>query len=149
MPPLATQPPAVEEPTRFIAISPTVEEYLRPEAWVLLQGRKELFVIRREGPVAPNSYFLWDIYSGGRQYPLRRPLEISLTHLEKGFLFTSEEFNVSGYGENTEEALADFSDFFIEDYTNLRDTPENELSQGARRLLGDYVGILGRANGNP
>jgi hypothetical protein len=69
-------------------------------------------------------------------------LEVELSKEDGLFFFQNMKFNIFGSGFTKEEALKDFSEFFIHDYFSYKNTPPEGLTQDARQLLAEYESVI-------
>ena len=69
-------------------------------------------------------------------------LDIELSKENGLFLFQNTRFNIFGSGLTKEDALKDFSEFFIHDYLSYKGTPADDLTEDARRLLQKYESVI-------
>lgn len=69
-------------------------------------------------------------------------LEVELSKEDGLFFFQNYKFNIFGHGLTKEEALKDFSEFFVHDYLSYRNTPPNNLTRDACQLLKEYESVI-------
>ncbi len=69
-------------------------------------------------------------------------LDIELSKENGLFFFQNSRFNIFGSGFTKEEALKDFSEFFIHDYLSYRNNPLHKLTRDARQLLQEYESVI-------
>ncbi len=92
---------------------------------------------------APAKYYVSELRSTeGRATFGKDFLDIELSKENGLFFFQNTRFNIFGSGYTKEDALKDFSEFFIHDYLSYKGTPPNDLTEDARRLLQKYEAII-------
>jgi hypothetical protein len=69
-------------------------------------------------------------------------LDIELSKENSLFFFQNIRFNIFGHGPTKEEALKDFSEFFVHDYLSYKNTPPNNLTRDACQLLKEYESVI-------
>ncbi len=94
------------------------------------------------GSRVPGRYYLSDLKSFEGKIKLREELEVELSREDGLFFFQNYRFNIFGHGLTKEEALKDFSEFFIHDYLSYKNTPLEDLTRDARQLLGEYESAI-------
>ena len=76
-------------------------------------------------------------------YPLNDSLDIIVeTDDLKRCIVWSDDFELSGIGDNIEEALLDFENSIISDYNYFQTMATESLSEGAKELLDKYKKYL-------
>jgi len=96
--------------------------------------------------VAPAKYYVNEFRSNEGKVLLIEGflLDIELSKENGLFFFRNDRFNIFGCGSTKEEALEDFSEFFIHDYLSYKKTSPKDLSQDAQQLLGDYESVISK-----
>ena len=114
------------------AIAEVLEERVFPET--------ELITIQ----VAPAKYYVNELKSRSGRVIFSEGflLDIELSRENGLFFFQNDKFNIFGSGSSKEEALEDFSEFFVHDYISYKETPTEDLTQDARQLLDEYKAII-------
>lgn len=93
--------------------------------------------------VAPVKYYVSELRSAeGRVTFGEGFLDIELSKENGLFFFQNTSFNIFGSGFTKENALKDFSEFFIHDYLSYKRTPADDLTEDARRLLRKYEAVI-------
>lgn len=69
---------------------------------------------------------------------LKKPLPVVIEKADKFFSIYNDELNISDLGESKKEAVNNFIDFLVKDYLTYKNTPEEKLSEGAKKLLLTY-----------
>lgn len=146
------------EPLRYTSVQEEVQAILSRElsldmlasageyaAAIAEVSRKQVFQeaeeVSRQG--APAKYYVSELRSTeGRLTFGEGFLDIELSKENGLFFFQNTRFNIFGSGFTKEEALKDFSEFFIHDYLSYKDNLPEELTQDARQLLDDYKSII-------
>ncbi len=97
---------------------------------------------------APAKYYVSELRSSeGRVTFGGVFLDIELTKDDGLFFFQNTRFNIFGSGFTKEDALKDFSEFFIHDYLSYKKTPKEKLTEDACRLLQKYEAIISEFHG--
>ncbi|MGB3093297.1 MAG: hypothetical protein WBC42_08820 [Candidatus Zixiibacteriota bacterium] len=93
---------------------------------------------------APAKYYVAELRSSEGRVIFKEGflLDIELSKENGLFFFQNTRFNIFGSGFAKEEALKDFSEFFIRDYLSYKDNLPEELTQDARQLLDEYKAII-------
>jgi len=93
-----------------------------------------------------NKYYLSELksYEGRIIFKEDFYLEVELSKENGLFFFRNDKFNIFGSGFTKEEALGDFSEFFIHDYLSYKKTSPKDLSQDAQQLLDEYESVISK-----
>jgi hypothetical protein len=91
-----------------------------------------------------NKYYLSELRSweGKIIFKVDYLLEAELSKENDLFFFCNDKFNFFGSGFTKEEALKDFSEFFIHDYLSYKKTSVKQLTQDAQHLLDEYESVI-------
>ncbi len=92
----------------------------------------------------PSKYYLPEIRGSNGRVVFKEDcfLQVELSKENGLFFFQNDKFNIFGSGFTKDEALKDFSEFFIHDYLSYKKTPIEKLTQDARQLLSEYESII-------
>jgi hypothetical protein len=92
----------------------------------------------------PSKYYLSELKSYGGRIIFRQDylLEVELSKEDGQFFFQNVKFNIFGSGFTKEDALKDFSEFFVHDYLSYKRTPPENLTQDALQLLKEYESVI-------
>jgi len=92
----------------------------------------------------PSKYYLDELKSSEGKIFFKDEyiLEVELSKENGLFFFQNVKFNIFGSGFTKEEALKDFSEFFIHDYLSYKNSPPKDLTQDARQLLKEYESVI-------
>lgn len=92
----------------------------------------------------PTKYFVNELRSSEGKVVFREGflLDVELSKENGLFFFQNTRFNVFGSGFTKEEALKDFSEFFIHDFFSYKNTSPNDLTRDARQLLDEYESVI-------
>jgi hypothetical protein len=70
---------------------------------------------------------------------LRKPIPVTI-RLENGYFFVSNtELEITEGGSSLEQALGEFTDFFLDDYLNWRNIKDSEITAKAARIKQAYL----------
>jgi hypothetical protein len=119
-----------------IALARALEEQVSQEAETAFQQ------------TAPAKYYVSELRSSeGRVTFGENFLDIELSRDDGLFFFQNTRFNIFGSGFTKEDALKDFSEFFIHDYLSYKRTPADDLTEDSRRLLRKYEAVISEFHG--
>jgi hypothetical protein len=92
----------------------------------------------------PSKYYLSELKSSEGKAIFKEDylLELELSKEDGQFFFQNVRFNIFGSGFTKEDALKDFSEFFIHDYLSYKKTPPEDLTKDARQLLDEYESVI-------
>lgn len=93
---------------------------------------------------APSKYYLTEIRSSDGRVVFKEDcfLQVELSKENGLFFFQNDKFNIFGSGFTKEDALKDFSEFFVHDYLSYKRTPPENLTQDALQLLNEYESVI-------
>lgn len=94
----------------------------------------------------PSKYYRTELKSSEGRLVFKESflLEIELSTENGLFFFQNTKLNILGSGFTKEEALKDFSEFFIHDYLSYKNTPLRDLTPDARQLLDEYESVIAK-----
>jgi hypothetical protein len=98
---------------------------------------------------APTKYYVSELRSGEGRVAFKEGflLDIELSKENGLFFFQNTTFNIFGSGFTKEDALKDFSEFFIHDYLSYKRTLADDLTEDASRLLQKYESVISEFHG--
>jgi len=147
------------EPLRYTSLREEVEATLNRELSLdMLASASEYAaaiaevpeeqVFQKAEPVSPQTapakYYVGELRSSEGRVAFRASflLDIELSKENGLFFFQNTTFNIFGSGFTKEDALKDFSEFFIHDYLSYKRTPVDNLTEDAYRLLQKYESVI-------
>ena len=94
------------------------------------------FVGSSPGTIFLDTHYLSDVESGQRRVRFDRGLHLAVTVVLDSELYVAsdEKFGIYGSGRTVDEAIADYSDFFVEFFSEIVNTPNAELPPSAQSL---------------
>lgn len=92
-------------------------------------------IVGREASMTA-THILKEISSGDRKVVFDRGLRLAVTIEWDGdlCLASDERFGLYGSGHSQEEAISDYSEFFVEFYSDIVNTPNRELPPSTQSL---------------
>lgn len=73
---------------------------------------------------------------------LKEPILLKIEQSDDTISCFNELLGLSSQGESVEDAISNFADFFIFDYSTYKESREKELTKGAKKLLKLYKSII-------